>query len=187
MRIKYQLSLADWLEAQNAHAGLSGKLLPSLGIFFVFIGAVSLVFDPRNVASAAPLLVLGVFFMLARPLQLRAEYKRDSKVRDPIEVAISVAGVDISGPTWRASLGWSTFVRWVETKNLFLLYQAPRLFNCFPKRVFNPTDLDAFRTLLSERVPKRSTARPSYVKIVFFWAVMLAAVILLFLSVRRAH
>lgn len=55
----------------------------------------------------------------------------------------------------RADLKWSAFVKCLESKNLFVLYQTALLMNVFPKRAFAPGDLEQFRDLLQRNLPHR--------------------------------
>jgi hypothetical protein len=65
--------------------------------------------------------------------------------------------LDASGIHWRwkggqADVEWTNFIRFLESKTLFLLYTSPACFNIVPKRALAPQETDSFRGLLKEKM-----------------------------------
>jgi hypothetical protein len=68
--------------------------------------------------------------------------------------------LDKAGVHWRweggsADVEWKTFIRFLECKNLFLLYYSPVVFVMVPKRALLPEQRPEFLTLLLQNVPGR--------------------------------
>jgi len=187
MRVSYKLSKGDVLEAKGKHAGLWIKVLPIFGIILLAGSLVSLVHDPKQFPSFVGAIVIGLFLTFFLRLQVWLAFRQDNRLQDQFEASISDSGIDVSSPKGASKYNWSAFVRYVETENLFLVYQAPHVFNAFPKRVFTPEDVVAFRSLLDQKLGPASIAyrkRTSPLTWVFLIVVVLTA-ILLVLAIRN--
>jgi hypothetical protein len=158
MRVSYKLTERDVLEAQRKHGGLWIKVLPVIGFLVFAFSSVSLVHNPNQFPSFVAGIVGGLFLMFLLRLQVWLSFRRDNRLQDQFEAAISDSGIDVSSSKAESKFDWSAFVRYAETKNLFLVYQAPKVFNVFPKRAFAAEDIDAFRSLLDRRLGAASTA-----------------------------
>jgi hypothetical protein len=125
-----------------------------------------------------------VFFL---KLQVWLSFRRDNRLRDQFEAAISDSGIDVSSSTATSTYSWSAFTRYAETKNLFLVYQSPQAFNIFPKRSFSLREANEFRSLLDQKLGSASVAdrkRISPQTWVVLVVVVLAA-ILLVMAIRN--
>ena len=50
-------------------------------------------------------------------------------------------------------LRWKIYIKFLETKNLFVLYQVSNVFNIFPKRAFDSDEqIEEFRELLRTKI-----------------------------------
>ena len=66
---------------------------------------------------------------------------------------ISEEELTLSSPIFQSTLKWQIYTHFIETTNLFMVYQSKRLFNMFPKRAFsNEQELDEFRYLLERKI-----------------------------------
>jgi len=158
MRVSYKLSEKDVFEARVKHGGLWVKVMPMIGVLVLAASLVSLILDPKQFPSFVGGIVAGLFLTFFLKLQVWLSFRGDNRLQDQFEATISVSGIDVSSSTAASKYDWSAFVRYAETKNLFLVYQAPQVFNVFPKRVFAPEELDAFRSLLDQRLGAASIA-----------------------------
>jgi hypothetical protein len=62
-------------------------------------------------------------------------------------------GLRSDTPLGHHEVPWSSFERFCETKNLFLLYQTKDYAGVVPKRAFSsPEQLAEFRNLIAQRV-----------------------------------
>lgn len=185
MRVSYKISKKDVFEAQVKHGGLWVKLQPMIGVFVLAASLVSLILDPKQLPTFVGGIVAGLFLTFFLKLQVWLSLRGDNRLRDQFEATISDSGIDVSSSKAASKYDWSAFVRYVETKNLFLVYQAPQVFNVFPKRVFAAEELDAFRSLLDQRlgaasIAYRKTISPrtwAFLIVVAVAAIMLAMVI----------
>src|SRR5713226_6344279 len=121
MRVSYKLSKGDVLEAKGKHAGLWIKVLPIFGIILLAASLVSLGHDPKQFPSFVGAIVIGLFLTFF--LRLQVAFKQDNRLQDQFEATISDSGIDVSSPKGASKYNWSAFVRYVETNNLFLVYQ----------------------------------------------------------------
>src|SRR5262249_54125560 len=151
MRISYKLSERDVLEARVQHGGLWVKALRLIGVLILAASLVSLMHDPKQFPSVVGGIVVGLFLTFFLKLQVWLSFRPDNRLQDQFEAIISDSGIDVSSSKAATKYDWSAFVRYAETKNLFVVYQAPQAFNVFPKRAFVAQELDAFRSLLDQR------------------------------------
>jgi hypothetical protein len=152
MRITYKLSQDDLIEAQGKHGGVWAKAAPVFGLFLILAGVGAIALNPKqNIGAISPILV-GLFLLFGLRLSIRRSFRQNQRLQQEFEAVVSQNGIDISSPTCSSKYAWSAFTRYVESRNLFLVYQAPKVFNVFPKRAFAPGEEDSFRSLLSERL-----------------------------------
>jgi hypothetical protein len=182
MRISYRLSERDVLEARGKHGGLWIKVLPIVGLLLLAASSVTLIHDPRQFSSGIGAIVGGLFLIFFLRLQVWLSFRGDNRLRDQFDATISDSGIDVSSPKAASKYDWSAFVRYAETKNVFLVYQAPQVFNVFPKRAFTAEEVDAFRNLLDRRLGAASIAYQKKISPrtwVFLIAVAIAAIMVL--------
>src|SRR6267142_5313043 len=120
MRVSYTLTERDVLEAQGKHGGLWIKVLPIIGVLVLVASLVSLVHNPKQFPSFVGGIVVGLFLMFFRRLQVWLSFRRDNRLQDQFGAAISDSGIDVSSSKADSKYDWSAFVRYAETKNLFL-------------------------------------------------------------------
>ena len=185
MRVAYKLSENDLLEAQSKHGGVWSKAIWVWGLILILAGLGSIA--TKQYASAVLPILLGVFFLFGLGLRVRRSFRQDNRLQEQFEVVISQSGIDVSSPTRSSKYAWSAFTRFVESKNLFLVYQAPKVFNVFPKRAFTPGDVESFRSLLSEQLGAASAAHRKRIspQTLIFLAVVAIAGILLVIAIRN--
>src|ERR1700728_373910 len=112
--------------------------------------------DNRGAAIAA--IGLGLFFLffdlfLWRILATRY-FKRNPSLQKEYRGQLDEDGVKYWAQDMHSKSGWSTFVRWQESKDLILLYPATGIFNMLPKRSFSPTEVDPLRELVARKIGK---------------------------------
>jgi hypothetical protein len=88
------------------------------------------------------------------PLRAGWHWRRNRTLLAPCELRADETGLVVIEPGAEARALWSAFVRWEETRDLFLLFRAPSYSVLIPKRAFASTaDLETFRVLLDAGVP----------------------------------
>jgi hypothetical protein len=158
MRVAYKLSENDLLEAHGKNAGIWTKAIRVWGLLLILVGLGSIALHPKQYAGAAPQIILGAFFWFGLPLLIRRAFRKDNRLQQPLEAVVSESGIEVSSPTASSKYEWSAFTRYAESKNLFFVYQAPKVFNVFPKRAFALGEEESFRALLSARLGAASVA-----------------------------
>jgi hypothetical protein len=114
------------------------------------------------------LLIFGfIWFFVFR--QLRGRYyggyqrtwEQTPWVHRPQSVTIDESGLTFTEPTAERRLSWDHFLRFTETKNLFLLFNAEYSADLIPKRIFaTAAQTDEFRALLARHVSPPTGAFP---------------------------
>ncbi len=166
MKITYRITPEEYGEAHRAHA--SSKALwrwrnrISLTIIIIFL-AVSIavsIFDSEMRVMVRPAIILFsgllVLLFLGRSnLLWRRQYNKIDSLKRESTVEIREDGITASTEAARSEIKWISFIRWYESKTLFLLYQQPSLFSIYPKRAFEPGEVDEFRELLQRKIPAK--------------------------------
>ena len=129
MHISYQLTRDDVREALKRHGGFAMKSLPVFG-FLLVAGALFTLFTKQGTYGSAFVSgMLGCFWILIPRWQARQAVKNASRILDPVEVTISDTGIDSSNSVAATRLNWEAFARYVETKNLLLVYPSRIMFH----------------------------------------------------------
>lgn len=127
-----------------AALGLTGLVLPGYQFQETLVLILLIVFG---------LLILGRVYVAAR-----IYFKRDIGKVGKMDIDVADSGIRFASAKGNGECYWSAFVRYAETKNLFVLYQQSILFNAIPKRAFEPADLAAFQQLLQQNLGEKSAA-----------------------------
>lgn len=101
------------------------------------------------------LLVFPVIFVGSIWYGTRQAYRSQATRFQDMRFAISDEGVAVSlgGGEW-FPYGWEAYRRGVETKQHFILYFGPKAAHILAKTAFTPPQLEAARTLLTEKLGK---------------------------------
>jgi hypothetical protein len=83
------------------------------------------------------------------------EFKIIPAFGQAITVVPGPDGLYSTGEMGQGTLKWSAFIRFQETRNLFMLYMSQSAFQVIPKRAFAGPELEKFRDLLKRRLPRR--------------------------------
>ncbi len=187
LRDYFKLSETDVLEAQGKHGGLGMRVLPIFGLLVLIGSLVSVIHDPKQFPSLTGATVVGLFLLFFRRLQVWFSFRRDNRLQDQFEATISDSGIDVSSLKASSKYDWSAFIRYAETKNLFLVYQAPQVFNVFPKRAFAAEEVDTFRGLLDKNLGAASIAYRKKIspRTWAFLIVVAIAAIMLVMAIRN--
>ena len=91
-----------------------------------------------------------VVFMIANyywliPITTRRTYRKHKALHRTYTLSWSETGLTVTGDGGEWKISWSDYLKWAENVEIFVLYQAPRLFNMLPKRALTPEQIDDFR------------------------------------------
>lgn len=155
IQLHYDLTLDDVAESYRAnlqkHA--PGWKIYGLGAVLIVTSLVMATAFGHVWAYATALfgaLVIAVRLMVTQRLidKHRAEMERYRDIR----LRITDEAIEFHTPYLQSQIKWSGIVKYLESKNVFLLYQNARVFSMVPKRAFAAGDLEAFRTMLASKV-----------------------------------
>ncbi len=189
MRLDYDLTENDFLEAQRRHGGIRARLVQVWGILLVAAAVISAISHPHSYSAFILPLLFGFFLLFGTRLLTRSSFRRDPRLQQHFQAVISDTGIDFSNPTGSTQSTWSAFTRYVESRNLFLLYQAPHVFNVLPKRAFASGDEESFRGLLNAKLGAATGAHRRKIsqQAWMFLAVVVIAAVLLVISILRVR
>ncbi len=112
--------------------------MPLLGLLFIIAGVISLAENPARYANSILPIVAGLFFLFGLRALARSSYRRDNRLPQTFEAVVSDSGLNVSSGTTSSRYAWNAFIRYQESKNLFLIYQALKVFNIVPKNEHSP-------------------------------------------------
>jgi hypothetical protein len=152
MKLEYQLTLNDYLEASQGQLKSRSFLLWIFSILFFFMGLLFIMSNPADWTNYC-FFVVGIFYIplikLNQRYQLTRIWKSQPSIREPITCEFNEEGIIFKTSSVESNVKWQFYIKFLETKKLFMLYQSHHLFNILPKRAFMSNEqLDQFRELL---------------------------------------
>ncbi|MBZ5721443.1 MAG: YcxB family protein [Acidobacteriia bacterium] len=164
MKIAYRISEQDYMNAHDLFVAnekplyrrFSRRLMPWLGAFVLALQAFFLIVEPHRdlvlvvVGCLVGLLLLYLGFALRR--YFRRAYQKDHRYKHDFTAEISDEGIHVVTPFSDSQLKWNSFVRFLESANIFMVFVAEWNFIVFPKRAFAPGEADQFRALLQHNI-----------------------------------
>jgi hypothetical protein len=99
--------------------------------------------------------------LIISPIQFRYRVKRNwdryPKIKKEFDITILSDGVQIIDDKGNPShSSWGSFLRFRESKSLFLLYLSPLLPLCLPKRLVADAEIDGLRGIISTAIEQQS-------------------------------
>jgi hypothetical protein len=164
MKIVYRISEQDFMEARDLfiayekpwYRKISRLLLPWIGAGLLVLQVVYLAVVPhRDIGLVVIGFVVGFYLLycgLALRRYFRRLYQKDHRFKDDFIAEISDQGIHFTTPFSEGLLKWNGFVRFLESKEIFMLFIAQWNFVVLPKRAFAPGEADEFRTLLQRNI-----------------------------------
>lgn len=167
MILHFQFTLDDYRNAFRAHykKGASAltrwmmKLLLVVGVIFFLLG-ILLLWDGQRAPNVVffPFLigVVWIWFGLGQTYMLSAkkQFVKAPALREPRTIELNDEGVTTDAGIASSQVSWKAYLRFVESKDNFLLYSSPACFNIVPKRVLQPEQVNELRQLLQAHVGK---------------------------------
>ena len=157
LRLQYLITPAEHLEMiKFVRTNAARRFINFfLAVFVLLLGI--LTYGYFNRVQGFIMSALGVFLIV---LQVFVPYIVHHRVysRNPRAFAMRTVTFDDEGAKSDSDMGhletnWTSFDRFTETRNLFLIYQTRDIARLVPKRAFaSEEDLARFRALLSSKV-----------------------------------
>jgi hypothetical protein len=121
-----------------------------LGSFLALVGPFS---------KGLPLLALAFFWLgfpfVYMPFKLKRDFKKHPNFSRDCSVQVNETGLHSQSDVSTGETKWAAFVKFRETRNLFMLYLGGRMFKVIPKRAFSAAQLEEFRELLRQKLPTK--------------------------------
>jgi hypothetical protein len=167
MIVNFQFTLDDYRNAFRAHfqKGASvftrcalrlglviGALFLLAGILLVITGqrALNVVLVPILIGAFWIWLGTGKIFMLSA----RSRFAKNPTLREPSRVEFNDDGGKSDAGFACSQAEWKAYLRYVESKDTFLIYTSPACFVIVPKRVLQPEQVDELRQLFQTHIGK---------------------------------
>jgi YcxB-like protein len=164
MKIEYRLNLKDYQEANKFHSRtqkFNYWLLWIISVLLIFSSILHIVFLP-NIYSIFLGLFLGIIlnpeFALLRNFFIRLAWKNQSNaVREPVAIEITEEGIAKEASSYSSLVRWPVFSKFLETPNLFIVYEGKCLMHIIPKRSFSGNEqIQEFKAVLNEKLERKN-------------------------------
>lgn len=163
MLIEYRLQFEEYVEAVQAHCRSSNQLVRwILGVGMILYGLGLYIF----VLVGLRAIIVGILFLLIGLLTivfgfppskffLKHQWKKIPDLHDIVSFDFNLEEITWKNTHSQGTTNWSVYKKYIESKNLFLLYQQTNLFVIIPKKAFvDEEQLNQFREILQEKVVK---------------------------------
>ncbi len=167
MHITYQFSQRDFLDAVSTGRKYNAMLRWFRYIAFLFfiftvitfaltvwgivLRRTPIVFSDVVVQLAFIVMWVGILWGLPR-YEAGKQFRQQPAVQGERQLNIGPEGLVTVTPVSRSETSWKTFIRWGESKTVFLLFTSPACFSIIPKRAFTPEQLIEFRAMLQQHI-----------------------------------
>lgn len=160
MQLEYAITPADHLESikDRYRTSVRRLIMIFLGLVLLALGIATYPYFERSwsvfeISLSVWILVLQLF--LPRIVHWQVYY-RNREIFGPRKLNITEGGIVSDGPQGRIETPWSRYIRFRETKRLFMLYLSNDVKGIVPKRIFqDPSQISSFRDFVSARVPMK--------------------------------
>jgi len=164
MKIVYRISEQDFMEARDLfianekpwYRKVSRRLLPWIGAFVLLMQVFYLAVVPHRDIGFTVIGFLVGFYLLYCGFALRRYFRRlyqnDHRFKHDFTAEISDQGIHVTTPFSEGLLKWNSFIRFLESEDIFMVFIAQWNFIIFPKRAFTPGEADEFRAVLQRNI-----------------------------------
>jgi YcxB-like protein len=166
MKIVYRVSEQDFVSARELFVAnekpwyrrFSRRLLPWIATIVLVMQVFYLIVVPhRDIGLVVIGFLVGFYSLycgLAFRRYFRRAYRKDPRFKHDFTAEISDQGIHVVTPFSDVQMKWTGFVRFLESKDIFMVFVAQWNFIIFPKRAFGPGETDEFRALLQQNVTR---------------------------------
>jgi hypothetical protein len=165
--LEFEYTFEDYLEASRTHdrrrrfKDILWYVTASMVLFGVGFTVVNTFWQdpkPLELNQVGGLLIGGAVLFLSSPfffrLIVRNRWKMQPLLHRKISYEIDPDLVRVATETSTGEMKWANFTRFVESKNVFLLYPNKLTFHIIPKRAFAcANDMESFRELATSKIP----------------------------------
>jgi hypothetical protein len=164
MTFQFKYEVQDYVRGYQTYAARGSRRWVTwfswaLGVFMLLMAISGSTGPKGNFVSALPAFLLAaVWFYFATSIWKRAArraYRGRPELAQEFKVDIGDTGIFFDGPISAMRWTWPAFVRFTESKDLFLAYLSPCAFVILPKRMLGPGQTDQLRELLRQKLPAK--------------------------------
>lgn len=160
MELTYELTKIDFLQAIVAHRNrswlyglLTAALLITFALFVLWLVTRASSTTVADLTVAMAILLYLIVFVWGIPRwTARSQFSRQPSAHGTRTMLLDGTGIHWRWNGGSSDIQWSTFIKWLESKNQFLLYSSPACLNMVPKRVLTPEQLVELRALLTKNI-----------------------------------
>ncbi len=164
MNVTYRVTEQDYVEACRLflanetplYRRYSRRAMPWIGAVVLVTHIAVLAIVPRpEMVLVIPGLLIGCYLLycgFAIRRHFRRLFRKDRRFQHEFTAAISDEGIQIATPFSDSQMKWTTFVRFLESDQIFMVFIAEWLFLVFPKRAFVPAEAELFRAQLQQKI-----------------------------------
>lgn len=159
MKIEFRLNAKDYQEANKAHLKhqkLNYYLMWLISCLGVILGIFYLVMS--NITQGILFIFLGIILnpelnLIQQFIIKRAWNNQSIVLREVMEIEATPEYFWIKGATFETKLQWEVFTQFIETSNLFVIYEGKVLIRMIPKRAFADNEqVQQFRMILQSKI-----------------------------------
>jgi hypothetical protein len=167
MIVNFQFTLADYRNAFRAHyrkgasvfARWMLKLVLVVGALFLLLSVLFVITGQRALNVVLPPFLLGAFWIWIGMgktylLSARSQFAKNPVLREPRRIEFNDDGVKTDSGIASSQAEWKAYLRYVESKDTFLIYTSPACFVIVPKRVLQPEQVNELRQLFQTHIGK---------------------------------
>jgi hypothetical protein len=159
MQLEYEITPADHVESLKIRYRSSVRriVLSFMGVVLLLLGILTYPYFDHGLSAVE--IGLSIWILLVQIFIPRIVhwmiYYRNRRIFGVRKVAFDEAGVVADSPQGHISTPWTNYLRFRETKRMFVLYLSADVIGTVPKRAFkDAAELDAFRGLVAARLPR---------------------------------
>jgi len=151
LEISYQYNVNDYFEAQlSTNRGSFGYyLILAMGILCLLYEILILIGPRKEIwISVLFLAAWWCIAVLSYPWKLKKDFRKNPNLLQMYTTSIDSERIETRSELSQSTRKWITYIKFKETRNLFLLYLDTRVFEIIPKRAFSAPQLEEFRKYL---------------------------------------
>lgn len=162
MKIKYRLSLDEYLEAISLHQKMGFRKL--MIAIYIMVAVMIVVIttdysDSREIFRNFGALFFAVaFYLLLSKMigtyQSKKLYERSETLSKETTLRVSAKGIRVGNN--EKPIGWDTFSKYKENEKYFILYTGINQFKIIPKSVMSAYELKEFTEYIEKHIGMRA-------------------------------
>ncbi len=162
MKITYQLSLEEYLQAVSLHQSKSHQVF-KLVVYIALAAVIVIMGTDFSNQSEIITNVLAAFFSISFYMlfvrilsvyQAKNIYMKSLTLKNEISLYISGKGIRFNYEGKDNTLPWSHFSKWKKNEKFYLLYTNPRQFKVIPLRSMNELQEKEFDAYVKKYLPQ---------------------------------